>query len=453
MNMNRFSQWQLYPSPRLGHCANLSINRRVYIRPKSAKELGIVGTIVGVSNEDYTRELENEGDDPSQQRKKRKVTEDTRLSVQPLCLDHYFDNGKIHDDCIFCEKSKNIKHSVRSSRLLPIFDAVQELKTSRGENNINDSRSQPFVLITPDTVNYRLLATSHLRPRDKVLEVGCSTGECTALILRRMLLLQQQKVSFPYCDGEIVAFDTGSEMIDLARKRTFSELENLVPSSGVSNDEAGKIFRNVIKFCRVDAITDPKGAQSLAIDCNQADGRGNRYPDMVLIDIGGNRELNGVLRMIQWVQSELVIAPRIVIIKSEALTNRFTQNGVIAVAGMNEKINSNGMRMDELQPQILDDGVVLNGQELISSLMKELRGDSSQNPSLRSHSKYSHPKRAPMVLSPKDNSTPICRFHNYHSEGCKKYNREKSECPFDHDHCHWCKGEGHIALNCISQRE
>mmetsp|Transcript_23957 Transcript_23957/g.50482 ORF Transcript_23957/g.50482 Transcript_23957/m.50482 type:complete len:454 (+) Transcript_23957:28-1389(+) len=453
--MDLLSQWQLHPSPLGDHCAYLSSNNRVYIRPKSAKELGVVGTIVGDSSQDYTRGFKKEGNDSSQHFKKRKVTEDARLSVQPLCLEH-MENGEFRDNCIFCKRSKSIKQNVRSSRLLPIFDAVQEVKTSCGKSKINNFRRQLFVLVTPDTVNYRLLATSHLRPCDKVLEIGCSTGECTALMLRRMLLLQQQKGSSLDCEGEIVAFDTGSEMIDLARKRIFSELENLVPSKGTQGNDARlreNIFVNMMKLCKVDAITDPKGAQSLAIKNNQADGQESRYPDMVLIDIGGNRELNGVLRMIQWVQSELINAPRIMIIKSEALANSFTQNGVVLVAGMNGNKFYNGIKTDEQQPQISDDGIVLNGQELISSLFKELSGNSSQNPSSKSPPKYSHPKRAPMVLSPKDNSTPICRFHNYHSEGCKKYNRDESECPFDHDHCHWCKGEGHIALNCTNQQE
>ena len=39
-------------------------------------------------------------------------------------------------------------------------------------------------------------------------------------------------------------------------------------------------------------------------------------------------------------------------------------------------------------------------------------------------------------------STPICRFHNY------RICQEGSECPYNHNHCHICLKEGHIALDC-----
>ena len=57
--------------------------------------------------------------------------------------------------------------------------------------------------------------------------------------------------------------------------------------------------------------------------------------------------------------------------------------------------------------------------------------------------KPKHPLKAPKVLSPKDNKTPICRYYNYHENGC-----QHSPCEFDHEHCHACLKPGHVARNC-----
>jgi hypothetical protein len=59
------------------------------------------------------------------------------------------------------------------------------------------------------------------------------------------------------------------------------------------------------------------------------------------------------------------------------------------------------------------------------------------------NAKPKHPLRAPLVLSPKDNATPICRYHNYHEMGC-----HRSGCEFDHEHCHNCLQKDHIGRFC-----
>ena len=45
---------------------------------------------------------------------------------------------------------------------------------------------------------------------------------------------------------------------------------------------------------------------------------------------------------------------------------------------------------------------------------------------------------------------PICRYHNYHKDGCSRYqnNNNNIPCPLDHDHCHWCLEYGHVARTC-----
>jgi len=115
--------------------------------------------------------------------------------------------------------------------------------------------------------------------------------------------------------------------------------------------------------------------------------------------------------------------------------------------------------------------------------------------------RFKHPLKAPLILSPNDDKTPICRYHNYHRDGCKLYNRSKTNkhnnniiinknginikqesikahdingntnvdananafvattttnicttdiCPFDHDYCHACRQLGHVAKDCLA---
>jgi hypothetical protein len=61
---------------------------------------------------------------------------------------------------------------------------------------------------------------------------------------------------------------------------------------------------------------------------------------------------------------------------------------------------------------------------------------------LRPSTLFKHPLKAPLKLSP-DKSIPICRYHNYHREGCKF-----SPCQFDHEYCHACLRKGHVAREC-----
>ena len=82
--------------------------------------------------------------------------------------------------------------------------------------------------------------------------------------------------------------------------------------------------------------------------------------------------------------------------------------------------------------------------------------------------------KAPLRLSPLDNTTPICRFHNYSKKGCLRFlnpqadkkttnvgkdlihldldkTSANSSCELDHEHCHMCFEKGHVALNCTSE--
>ncbi|KAL7548682.1 hypothetical protein ACHAWF_011961 [Thalassiosira exigua] len=418
------------------------LNDTVYIRPKSAKELGVSGRIVDVYNVAKAND-KRPGDLPGQG-KKRKLAEDVRVSVQPQCFEHDKD---AMGGCSSCTCAMT-KKGVRPSRLLPVYD-IDENGTRR---------TQSLVLLTQHTEGYRQLATSHLRRLDKVLEIGCSFGECTSLLLRRLilLLLERERVQKRRVDGagSIVAFDTGSDVIERAQTHLLSEFNRLMPDSVDGVKSKVNLHSKMVHCHRVDALADPKGAYSIAM------GNDNRTPSIVLIDIGGNRELKGVVRMIRWVQ--LVFRdkpPRVIIVKSEALAEELFR--ALKSAGWERELKGNRSETEGkdppakvVQPVLMEDGLIDKAQEWLSTLSPcssdgSPSYQSSKRMSLQQQSvlpKYRHPLKAPLVLSPKDDSTPICRWHNYDPEGCKR----RSECIYDHEHCHWCKKVGHTALNCNS---
>ncbi|EED94104.1 predicted protein [Thalassiosira pseudonana CCMP1335] len=400
-----------------------SVNDDVYIRPKSVEEIGIVGRIIDVVVSDgecvtsnttaTTTDGDGDGDGADTKRsssthrnKKRKV-EGVRVRIQQHCF------KRLNNGVCVC-----------------------------------------------DTTNYRQLATSHLRHGDSVLEIGCSTGECTALILRRLVLFhlhemrqqkqQQQQQQQPNDEvvttpkGRVVGFDTGGDMIQQTQQRLHAELEHLLPKDTSVQLNASEAYSQLINLHKVDAFADPKGAHSMAV------GSSNTSPDVILIDIGGNRELKGVVNMIHWVQTAFMQQPaRVIIVKSESLVEKLEQHTV--------KDKGNAILNINTKPQVLKDGVVENGQEWLTLLHSSYKADtllltaSAENTSSgQLPPKYSHPLKAPLVLSPKDDQTPICRFHNYGKHGCKRIsnNNENEKCPFDHEHCHWCRNVGHVALSC-----
>jgi hypothetical protein len=306
------------------------------------------------------------------------------------------------------------------------------------------------------------LATAHLRPNDHVLEIGCSTGECTALMLRRILLLHSQKSQkakgnhqqhdFTSIKGSIVAFDTGSKILQQAENRLRKEYQQFT-ATGTSNDDNDNdndhVYSKLIQLHKVDALADPKGAYSYATE-------NNILPGIVLIDIGGNRELNSVVRMIDWVQTEFDGArprPRVILVKSEALEMELSKS-ILPDASASSNCTI---------PCVAEDGLISNGQEWFNSLVTSSAdvGVANNHNLTRKEllSMYSHPKKVPLVLSPKD-STPICRYHNYHQDGCKKFHKRKDletaeevqvqQCQYDHEHCHYCQQIGHVALDCPS---
>jgi SAM-dependent methyltransferase len=241
---------------------------------------------------------------------------------------------------------------VSTRRLLPVF-----------------STDSQVWIVTAETTSYRNLASSQLtKDDDTVLEIGCSTGEASAIMIK-------------YCKSW-VGLDTSDDMIQRCKSR-------------VGNFDA--------KAYKVDALGDPLRAVQLVLEGLEGP------PRKVFIDIGGNRSCEGVLRMVAWVLE--FFSPMMLVIKSREL--------VTLIQAECPKPEGNCL--------------ISNGATWIKEKLHQL---SRRIPS--------HPLQAPMRFV--DHNTPICRYHNYHKDGCSRY--RSGLCNLDHVHCHLCLQHGHVALLC-----
>eukprot|EP00980_Cylindrotheca_fusiformis_P013040 scaffold3267_cov140-Cylindrotheca_fusiformis.AAC.2 len=258
------------------------------------------------------------------------------------------------------EKSLLLKEKELKRRLFPQFSS---------------SASSPSVIVTPETNYFRQMA-NQVNARDKILEIGCSTGETSKLLI-------------PLCDTW-VGLDTSEQMIAQCK------------ASAIASDDSDDDGKETCHLAVVDALVDPTKAKEESTKLGD--------PSVIFIDIGGNRECINVLRMMSWVLD--VFAPRLVVVKSRELFHSIKASSAASI----------------------DDGtgLIANGNDWFLQRKQQ-------------RALPKHPLKAPMVLSPKDGKTPICRYHNYHKHGCGK---PDGVCPLDHDHCHACQIPGHIAKLC-----
>ena len=250
---------------------------------------------------------------------------------------------------------------VYENRMVPVFSS-----SSRPNNSL-------LIAITSETKDYRKVAASHLSSsgQDSVLEIGCSTGETSEVVWKRA--------------RSWIGFDTSSHMVE----RTLSKY-----SATIHNKQCR------IACQKMDALLEPEMAFQV-VQQHQSDNT-----SVVLMDIGGNRETNGVARMMKWILTSNFPRLRLIVVKSEELFRELSAQQV---------------------------HTELDGMECLERNLLEA-----------SRRLPPHPLQAPKAYSPTDPSLPICRYHNYHKKGCGK----GIACPFDHVHCHTCLESGHIAKEC-----
>lgn len=265
-------------------------------------------------------------------------------------------------DAYFQESSSENKIKIKKKELRRLL--LPDLPTS----------SHRCVFLTPETNHFRRLA-AYVASSDRVLEIGCSSGETSKLLWAQN------------CQSWI-GFDTSEEALQMCQ-------------TALTVRPAGSTMK--YHSLIVNALVDPRKAKAEA----------NKFgadPTVVFLDIGGNREIVNVLRMTSWALREF--DPRLVVVKSRELVHT---------------IKTSENKVEDLT------GLIENGEQWFQ-----------QNRTKRALPK--HPLKAALVMSPIDPSKPICRYYNYHKNGCKR----GDDCDLDHEHCHACLCTGHIARDCTS---
>jgi len=301
--------------------------------------------------------------------------------------------------------------SFRPNRLVPII-------------NVCDMESKDStirfctIVVTRTTDKYRLLAASQLRPTDHVLEIGCSNGECSLVIAKYVT------------DGSLVGIDVSNEMV-LQAKSKIPEVKK-----GCTN----------VDFHVVDPFGDPRRALMLATGSDTLGDSLKKTqatkPDVVFIDIGGNRDLTSVVKMLAWVRRSF--SPRLCIIKSEEMVDQIKADSANEYKSLDSfERDKKRHKSTSMTLEIESNGTLKNGQEWFEATLHDIETNPSRVSTTRP--RFLHPLKAPLSVSPIDNKTPICRYHNWHKNGC-----HQTDCPFDHNYCHWCLKRGHTALACTN---
>lgn len=262
---------------------------------------------------------------------------------------------------------------VSCKRLVPVF----------GFGPHDDKLGLP-ILLTRETIPYRHLAASQIDPTDDILEIGCSTGEASTILLRY--------------GRTWVGLDSSQDMVQICSAAIL----------GTATTAAKPWYA-----CKMDALSDPKRAIQVAKKFN------SNGPTAVFLDIGGNRQEQGVVSMMTWVLASFPQV-RLLVVKSRELVKSITKSTSCRIGN--------------------SDGIVQNG----ATWFQEKQKEQSNVSNLPRHS-----LQAPLVYSPLDSSKPICRYHNYDPQGCKR----GEKCQYDHEHCHCCLQKGHRAVKCTTARE
>ena len=290
------------------------------------------------------------------------------------------------------------------------------------------------VVLVEETLPFRHVARLHLdgNGKDRVLEIGCSTGELSKLIWRNYLECPRSKIEKR--GASWIGMDHSQEMIARCREQ--------LDEYKATNPESRASFSS--KVVQVDALEEPRRAFIEATTPTDIFGPS---PTVVLIDIGGNREVGPVVKTLAWVLQAFGKDKdlRMVIVKSRALVRQLCSDIETAQKPMGSKSNKDGI--GGIPGLDASTGVIHGGTEWFEATHKRLLLEKRN----RFEQRFKHPLKAPKVMSPLDGITPICRYHNYHKDGCKLHNDRGTigtTCVLDHEYCHSCLQKGHVARNC-----
>jgi len=399
---NHTTEWRLFPPPLVDNDPR-AVNQDwvyqrgddVFHRAERACDTGRRGVFVRYQT----------ADDRNIDGRKRKRTSPNNARSFTLCVVR------------FLNKKEEV---VRCKRIMPLFAARKESLGGKAD----EKRSDTVIVTVSDTADFRRMAASQLlfvgdkvgppnslyskvdssdeakesmtgkMRLDRVLEIGCSTGETSVILWRTA--------------GCWLGVDTSADMVQATKQRLFQcsyfprpinedHMGHLGQSQGPSEvisataspsvPRVGSVSADCMKAAdclQIDALKDAANAV-----CATRRVLGGKNPSVVFVDIGGSREIEGVIRMLHWVRQSFVEdPPRLIVVKSKQL-----------FLSIKAKLSCGKPRYD---------GVLEEGEEWFREKLAE-----AQKRCLPKH-----PFQAPKVLSPLDGKTPICRYHNCELSRC-----------------------------------
>jgi hypothetical protein len=258
------------------------------------------------------------------------------------------------------------------------------------------STSHPYVVV-PTTDLYRKFA-SQIPSTAVAVEIGCCNGFCTQRLLER--------VSSP---EQVLGMDIGPKFIrECQEKFPYVQFERI----------------NVLmEWTRAQQLIETKLRQSFP-DATRSDSQNSLH---IYVDIGGNREVESLLALLQALQDRL--HPASLIVKSKALVAFGEKHG-------------------------LDSENAWKNLQLLAQSALIQRRQNTDDLKTQTKKKY-HPLKLPQRYNAQ--GIAICRYHNYDvDKGCLLFNDTNNhgkKCPLDHEHCHSCLETGHVAWQCPTQQE
>jgi hypothetical protein len=319
------------------------------------------------------------------------------------------------------------------------------------------------VVVTPDTDAFRRLARLQVDVRnDAVVEIGCSYGGCSQLLIDEGV----PSAAAVMCEEELADVVAAPPSERASARARYVGVDN-------SFECVSHCCQTMptARFQRLDAISDTPGLAALLMA---------ERPSLVVIDVGGNRALADVAELVERVVRELarpaapptteeteaaaaamvetapgkraVVSsraptspqPPLVLVKSEALAAELVEEMKLRVARSGAAL-SPGHRPEDRACATAwiqcPDGwwAALRGRGLAQAAQDRAAGIDRRR--LRPPTWY--PQRVGL------GGVNICRFHNYDAKrGCKR----GAACPLDHDHCHYCLQAGHAAHACEAFR-
>ncbi|KAJ3146933.1 hypothetical protein HDU89_005963 [Geranomyces variabilis] len=263
-----------------------------------------------------------------------------------------------------------------------------QYKTDGTTARVNPTRlvpvfASPAVLICRTTTAYRMAARAQVFATDNVVEIGSSYGVCTDI------LSQHAKSVF--------GIEVSPMLVKEARRR-----------------------QPTLRFELLNVLENPQRAMELM-----------KGTTKVFIDIGGNRTLGDVVRIIALLTEGLDL--KLVCVKSEELA---------------DEADAHFAKQDDGA----DSGLIADGPEWFSRLLRRFSTADGLAPAAKTAEKWFVEARSqgfpknPLRYGQRVSSegVPICRLHNYKPDGCPK----PDLCTYDHRCCHHCGVEGHRAREC-----